>query len=72
VSPHWFNQTFKHVLLPVWLLTYQYHGTTYHVLINGYTGAIAGRYPKSWVKIFFLVVAILAFAGLVVLFGQRR
>jgi hypothetical protein len=42
------------------------------VLINGYTGAIAGRYPKSWVKIFFLVVAILAFAGLVVLFGQRR
>lgn len=72
VSPHWFNQTFKHVLLPVWLLTYQYHGTTYHVLINGYTGAIAGRYPKSWVKIFFLVVAILAFAGLVVLFGSRR
>jgi hypothetical protein len=72
VSPHWFNQTYKHVLLPVWLLTYQYHGTTYHVLINGYTGSIAGRYPKSWVKIFLLALAIMAVAGLVVLYGSRR
>ncbi len=72
VSANWFGQTFKHVLLPVWLLTYQHHGTTYNVLINGYTGDIAGRYPKSWIKILLLVLAILAFAGLVVFFGQRR
>ena len=44
-------QTFKHVLLPIWLLTYQYSGTTYRIVANGVTGALAGKYPKSWIKI---------------------
>jgi len=33
------------------------------VVINGFTGAIAGQYPKSWVKITFLVLFILLLAG---------
>ncbi|MFN2477501.1 MAG: zinc ribbon domain-containing protein [Chthoniobacterales bacterium] len=52
-------QTFKHVLLPVWLLTYQYGARTFRVIANGYTGTLAGKYPKSWVKITFLVIAII-------------
>jgi len=50
-------QTFKHVLLPVWLLSYDFSGTTYQVLVNGATGAIAGERPWSWVKILFAVLA---------------
>lgn len=72
VEARWSGQTFKHILAPVWLLTYDYHGKAYQVVVNGYTGAIAGRYPKSWVKIFLTVLAILAFMGLVVFFGQRQ
>jgi hypothetical protein len=30
------------------------------VVINGYTGAIAGHYPKSWIKIMFAVLAVIA------------
>ena len=51
-------QTFKHVLAPLWLLTYQYHGTPFQVVVNGYTGKIAGEHPLSWVKIFFVAVAV--------------
>ena len=59
VTADYSGQTFKHVLLPVWLLHYQYGGKTYRIAANGFTGALAGKYPKSWVKIAFLVLAIL-------------
>jgi hypothetical protein len=52
-------QTFKHVLVPVWMLAYDYGGKSYQVVVNGYTGTIAGEYPKSWVKILLLILAIL-------------
>jgi hypothetical protein len=56
-------QTFKHILVPVWLLTYTFHGKPFQVVINGYTGSIAGRYPKSWWKIALVVVVVLAAVG---------
>ncbi len=71
VQADWAGQTFKHILAPIWLLTYDYHGTVYHVVVNGYTGAIAGRYPKSWIKITLLVFGILALVGLVMLLSNK-
>ena len=65
VDSDYSGQTFKHILVPVWLLTYNYGAENYQVVINGYTGVIAGRYPKSWVKIFFAVLAGLAAAGII-------
>jgi hypothetical protein len=62
-------QTFKHVLLPVWLLTFQYGAKTFRVIVNGETGTIAGKYPKSWIKIALLVLTIL---GLIGLYRVRR
>jgi Zn finger protein HypA/HybF involved in hydrogenase expression len=59
------GQTFKHVLVPVWLISYTYGSKVYQVVINGYTGAIAGKHPLSWIKIALLVVAILI--GLLIL-----
>jgi hypothetical protein len=57
------RQTFKHILVPIWMLTYDYGAKNFQVVINGYTGAIAGGYPKSWIKITLAVLAALA-AGL--------
>ena len=65
VSPDYLGQTFKHILVPVWLLVYEFHGKPFQVVINGYTGAIAGRYPKSWLKI---TIAVLVAIILLVLF----
>lgn len=67
VYPDYSGQTFKHVLLPVWLLTYQYGSDTYRVLVNGVTGAMAGKYPKSWIKIAFATLAAII-AALIILY----
>jgi hypothetical protein len=65
------GQTFKHILVPVWLLTYHYGPKNFQVVINGYTGAIAGKYPKSWVKITLAILAVLAALALVLFFTHR-
>jgi hypothetical protein len=53
------DQRFKHVLLPVWLLTYVYGAKPYQVVVNGATGQAAGQHPWSWVKITLLVILVL-------------
>lgn len=59
VDADYSGQTFKHILAPIWLLTYDFHGKPFQVVINGYTGTIAGRYPKSWWKITVAVLAVI-------------
>lgn len=48
----------KHVLLPMWSLTYMFRDEPYAVLIHGQTGRVVGRAPYSWVKIMLFVLAI--------------
>ncbi|MBI3417298.1 MAG: zinc ribbon domain-containing protein [Verrucomicrobia bacterium] len=60
VSTDYSGQTFKHILVPIWMLTYDYGARNFQVVINGYTGAIAGKYPRSWIKITLAVIAALA------------
>jgi Zn finger protein HypA/HybF involved in hydrogenase expression len=50
------RQTFKHILAPVWMLTYVYHATSYQVIVNGVTGRIAGSRPWSWIKVTLVVL----------------
>ncbi len=58
------GQTYKHILVPIWLLTYNYGTQNYQVVINGYTAAMAGRYPKSWAKIMMAVIGVLIALGI--------
>jgi hypothetical protein len=60
VQADYSGQTFKHILVPIWLLTYDYGRRNFQVVINGSTGAIAGGYPKSWIKITLTILAVLA------------
>jgi hypothetical protein len=71
VEDDYSGQTFKHILVPIWLLTYNYSTNTYQVVINGYTGAIAGKYPKSWVKIFFAVLGGMAVLIIIMLIASK-
>jgi hypothetical protein len=48
--------SFKHLLLPIWLLTISYGGKPFQTFINGATGG-SGDYPWSKVKIPALVIA---------------
>ena len=66
------GQTFKHILTPIWLLSLQLQrATIFQVVINGYTGTIAGKYPKSWVKILLAVLGVLATIGIILLTAHR-
>ena len=72
IFPEYSGQTFKHILAPMWLLTYNYGPRTFQVVINGFTGTIAGRYPKSWVKILFAVLGGLIVAGVIALIAANK
>lgn len=53
------EETFKHILLPLYLSAYRFNGKNYHFYINGQTGQIHGSHPISFWKIFFLVLGII-------------
>jgi predicted RNA-binding Zn-ribbon protein involved in translation (DUF1610 family) len=61
IFPTYSGRTFKHVLVPVWLLAYTYGARTFQVIVNGCTGKVAGRYPLSVWKVL-LAVALVALA----------
>jgi ribosomal protein S27E len=64
VAADYSAQTFKHVLVPVWVLSYTYGSRIFQVVVNGYTGTIAGKHPLSWIKIALTVLAVLIFIAI--------
>ena len=64
--------TFKHLLLPTWLMAYHYKEKSYQVMINAGTGEVQGERPYSWIKITLAVLAAAAAIGTAaVLFSQE-
>lgn len=51
--------TFKYLLLPIWLSTYQYKGKTYHFMVNGQTGKAGGQVPTSPIRVVIAVLLVL-------------
>ena len=56
IHPTFSARTFKHVLVPIWLLVYVFGSRSYQVVVNGYTGRMAGKYPFSPWKIACLIL----------------
>jgi len=67
VDATWEGETFRHLLLPVWLLSYDYGPRSFQLLVNGVTGRVSGEYPRSPWKVAGLVLAVLAMAAVVFL-----
>ncbi|MFS4454547.1 DNA helicase PriA [Maribacter sp. 2304DJ31-5] len=65
-----FDETFKHILLPVYISSYRYNDQEYRFYINGQTGTVSGRRPYSFWKIFFLVLFILVLVALFAIFAK--
>lgn len=72
VSSRYSDITFKHILLPVWMLSYSYRGRLFRVLVNARTGEIQGDRPYSPWKIAGAVFAGLIVLALVVWFMASR
>ena len=60
MNVNWREMSYKHLLLPLWLLTVIYERKPYQVYMNGVTGEIHGARPYSKVKI--TIAALIALA----------
>lgn len=60
-----FNNRWRYVLLPVWLMTYTHHGKRYSFAMNGQTGKFAGEFPVSWLKAALCSIVAAAAAGII-------
>ena len=71
VNTRYWDLTYKHLLLPIWLLTVLFSGAVYQVFINGVTGEVQGQRPYSKVKIALAVIGALAVAAILyAVFGR--
>ncbi|MBB6049662.1 hypothetical protein [Armatimonas rosea] len=54
------DETFKHILLPIWIAAYRFEGKVFQVLINARTGEVQGERPYSFWKIAGVVLLVIA------------
>jgi hypothetical protein len=54
------DESWRYILLPVYIATYQYANQNYQVLINGQNGVVSGQRPVDWSKVWLVIAAILA------------
>jgi hypothetical protein len=71
IDPRYSDRTFKHILVPVWLLSYNYGAKAFQVVVNGSTGRIAGKYPLSWAKIVLAALVALVIVGAIVIAANQ-
>ena len=64
IETDWRDESFKHVLLPIWMAAYKYGGKSYRFVVNGQTGKVQGERPWSAWKIAFAVLLALIAAGI--------
>ena len=57
------SETFKHILLPVWMAAYKYNSKSFRFLVNGQTGEVQGERPYSIWKIAFAALAVAIFVA---------
>jgi ribosomal protein S27E len=65
------NETFRHLLLPVWIGAYRFQGKVFQVVVNARTGEVQGERPYSAVKITLLVFAIVILLMILWIAAQR-
>ena len=62
------NITYKYVLMPAWISSFQYKEKTYQFAVNGQTGKVGGKAPISfWRVLIAVILGIGIFAGLLYL-----
>ena len=66
------SETFKHVLLPIWIASYRYHEKVYRFLVNGQTGEVTGKAPWSWIKIILFSTVVVGLIVAAIIFFQSR
>lgn len=68
ISTRFRDETFKHILLPIWSAAYRYNGKSYRFLVNGQSGRVQGERPYSaWKIALAAITALVALAAMLYL-----
>jgi hypothetical protein len=54
------DESWRYILLPIYLSTYRFEDQAYQVMVNGQTGAVSGQKPVAWWKVWLAIAALLA------------
>ena len=57
------ERKFNYVLLPIYISNYNYKGKLYNFYINGASGKVVGRYPRSAIRILGIVLGTILIVG---------
>ena len=71
INTSYFDVTFKHILLPVYIGAYRFNQKVYQVMINARTGEVQGDRPYSVWKIAFLILFLLVVFGVIMLLKSK-
>ncbi len=73
VDTDWSDETFKHILLPIWMAAYRYRGKSYRFIVNAQTGKVQGERPWSaWKIAFAVLLAAIVMAGIAYLANLQQ
>lgn len=65
VSTTYSNITYKYVMLPVWISSFNYKGKVYQFVVNGQSGKVGGDYPISPWRVLFAILIVVAIIWLI-------
>ncbi|WP_153732889.1 zinc ribbon domain-containing protein [Sporosarcina obsidiansis] len=68
VSTDYSDITYKHILLPLWISSFQFNQKIYQFLVNGQTGKVTGNYPISIMKVVLVSISVLMILFIVYMF----
>jgi hypothetical protein len=53
------DESWRYILLPVYVANYRFQERTYQVMVNGQTGSVAGQRPVDWTRVWLVIAAVL-------------
>jgi hypothetical protein len=65
------NRLYSYLLLPIWVCNYYYKEKLFNFFINGNTGKVTGKVPRSAIKIILFILFILGLFGLLIFLGSQ-
>lgn len=68
INPTYFNVNYNYALLPTYFITFNYKNKPYINVMNGQTGAVGGKVPRSGLQITLFTLFIILAIGLPILF----
>ena len=54
------NITYKYLMLPIWLSSFEYNGKIYQFMVNGQSGKVGGKSPISVLRVLLAILLVIA------------